>query len=218
MSHMEHGLTIALPLSAPQFARLAELQAAFSGACNSVTPIVRDARCWNRVALHHLVYRQLRAEFPSLGSQMSCNVIYSVCRAARAVYQHPGSPWNVAGSKVDELPLIRFREDAPVYFDRHTLSLRGDFLSLFTLDGRMRVGIDLSAKDREFFEASKLREIVLFRLGADFQLHFAFAGIEASGDGEVIPGHIVVSDLEIEVFGERQIVLPNANSVRSLAS
>jgi hypothetical protein len=43
-----------------------------------------------------MAYKPLRERFPQLGSQMACNVIYSVSRAARHVYQHPSSPYNVA--------------------------------------------------------------------------------------------------------------------------
>lgn len=199
---MVDDLTVSLSLTPVQRSRLAELQAIFVAACNSVSELVRETRCWNRVALHHMVYRQLRADFPALGSQMSCNVIYSVCRAARSVYQQPESPWYLGVSGAMPLPLIRFRNDAPVYFDRHTLSLRGGLLSLFTLDGRMRVALDLAPSDRARFETKKLKEIMLFQSSSEFLLNFSFA----SGDvptAEAIPGHLVVIDPRVEVLGER---------------
>lgn len=198
---MANDVTVPLLLTLPQRQRLIELQQIFIEACNSITPLVRDSRCWNRVALHHMVYRQLRQGFPTLGSQMSCNVIYSVSRAARSVYQHPDSPWSTMCGQMP-LPLIKFQGNAPVYFDKHTLSLRGSVLSLFTLDGRMRVAVTLEPEDRTRFESEKLREIVLFRSSNDFMLNFAFAAECAVPFGS-IPGHLVISDLSVEVLGGR---------------
>jgi len=200
---MSNLLTIKLPFSPPQRSRLSKLQALFADACNSITPVVRDSRCWNRVALHHMVYRQLRTDFPDLGSQMACNVIYSVCRAARAVYQHPMSPWSFLNGSDAVLPLIKFHQTAPVYFDRHTLSLKGGVLSLFTLDGRMRVRLDLAPGDEARFASEKLREISLINSGGRFHLQFAFADGDLAEDSEVIPDHIVVTDHSVELLAER---------------
>ena len=88
----------------------------------------------------------MRERFPALGSQMICNAVYSVSRTARLVLQHPNSPWNVNKHSDAPLPLLRFAPSAPVYFDRHTLSLKGNVLSMFTLDGRMRFDAALSRR------------------------------------------------------------------------
>ena len=92
---MDHSLRIALNGTPTQFERLRALQVAFADVCNAIAPVVQSTRCWNRVALHHLVYRSMRERFPALGSQMICNAVYSVSRTARLVLQHPKSPWNV---------------------------------------------------------------------------------------------------------------------------
>ncbi|MBP6760924.1 MAG: hypothetical protein KA131_04020, partial [Thauera sp.] len=113
-------LRIRLNTTPEQKDRLLALQAAFARVCNTLAPIVRESRCWNRVALHHMTYRQLREQFPEIGSQMVCNAIYSVCRASRLVYQHPKSPFNLTRLGERPLPLLRFADSCPVYFDRHT--------------------------------------------------------------------------------------------------
>ena len=41
------------PRQAEAFGELARL---FAEACNGMVPYVQEHRCWNRVALHHLVY------------------------------------------------------------------------------------------------------------------------------------------------------------------
>ncbi|MEG2632599.1 MAG: hypothetical protein RSB42_17155, partial [Comamonas sp.] len=126
-----------------QLARLQALQLGFAQLCNALAPLVQTTRVWNRVALHHLAYRQLREQFPSMGSQMVCNAIYSVSRTCRMVFQHPGSPLHLDKLGDKPLPLLRFADSCPVYFDRHTLSLKNGLLSMFTLDGRMRFQLSL---------------------------------------------------------------------------
>ena len=188
-------LQIPLNVSSDQAKRLVALQQAFAHVCNALAPMVRDTRCWNRVALHHMAYKALREQFPEMGSQMVCNAIYSVCRTSRLVYQHPGSPFNLARLGDRPLPLIRFLPTSPVYFDRHTLSIKDGRLSMYTLDGRMRFHLALGAEDEAAFHGSKLREIVLTREGGNtFVLSFWLGDAEASsGDGvqeDAAPGEI----------------------------
>ena len=160
---MNSVLRIPLDASPEQVTRLQALQSGFAQVCNALAPLVQQTRVWNRVALHHLAYRQLREQFPEMGSQMVCNAIYSVSRTSRLVFQHPASPFNLARLGSKPLPLLRFSDSCPVYFDRHTLSLKAGQLSMFTLDGRMRFQLALAAQDEERFHTQKLREIVLSR-------------------------------------------------------
>ena len=175
-SYMKSILRIPLNATPDQQARLLALQEAFAQACNALAPIVQKTRIWNRVALHHLAYRELRAKFPAIGSQMACNVIYSVSRTCRMVFQHPASPLHLTRLGTHALPLLHFERNAPVYFDRHTLSIKNGQLSLFTLDGRMHFQLTLRPADQHRFETQKLREIVLARRKDDvFVLAFCFA-------------------------------------------
>lgn len=176
---MSSTLRIALNAAPEQAARLEALQSMFADACNTLAPLVQRTRCWNRVTLHHLAYRDLRESFPTIGSQMACNVIYSVSRTCRIVYQHPDSPFNVARMGDKPLPLVQFTPSSPVYFDRHTLSLKNGTLSMFTLDGRMRFQLSLSPADETRFREEKLREIVLMRRADKvFELAFQFAALD----------------------------------------
>jgi hypothetical protein len=172
-----------IPLTATpeQHARLLALQTAFAQVCNAMSPIVQQTRCWNRVALHHMVYKSLRARFPALGSQMVCNAIYSVSRTCRLVYQHPTSPFNLTRLAGKPLPLLRFDQNCPVYFDRHTLSVKAGQLSMYTLDGRMRFELALKPEDEVKFHDMKLQEIVLSRRReGPFELTFSFVDATAS--------------------------------------
>ena len=173
---MNYLLRTPLDASPAQLNSLRALQQAFAEVCNALAPLVQASRCWNRVTLHHLAYKKLREMFPAMGSQMVCNAIYSVSRTSRLVYQHPDSPFNVNRLGEKALPLLRFTNTCPVYFDRHTLSVRNGHLSMYTLDGRIRFHLALRPQDEARFHEEKLREIVLSRTAADgFELSFLFS-------------------------------------------
>lgn len=191
-------LRLRFDTSPDQKARLLALQAAFARLCNSLAPVVRDTRCWNRVALHHMTYKGLREQYPEIGSQMVCNAIYSVCRASRLVYKHRNSPFNVSLMGERPLPLLRFADNCPVYFDRHTLNLKAGQVSMYTLDGRMRFQLALRPEDEAAFHQQKLREIVLsHRADGSFELSFWFAEIDTAATtiaDEEIPEYLIVEE------------------------
>ena len=202
---MNSVLRIPLDASPEQVARLQALQSGFAQVCNALAPLVQQTRVWNRVALHHLAYRQLREQFPGMGSQMVCNAIYSVSRTCRLVFQHPGSPFHLSRLGDKPLPLLRFSDACPVYFDRHTLSLKAGQLSMFTLDGRMRFQLALGAQDEAAFHARKLREIVLSRRSDGvYELSFllmdpgeqeaGIASVPNAGADAEIPEYVMVDE------------------------
>ena len=204
MSYMNPPIHLLLNTTLEQAARLKALQVAFAEVCNAVAPVVQQSRCWNRVALHHLTYHGLRQRFPQIGSQMVCNAIYSVSRTCRLILQHPNSPFNVSKHPERPLPLLQFLPSAPVYFDRHTLSLKDGLLSLYTLDGRMRFQLALSAEAESRFHREKLREIVLARTPLGYQLSFWLS--MAAEDEErwpvveaEMPEYVVVHSAQSEV-------------------
>jgi len=180
---MNSYIRVPLNTNPEQFKRLLELQEAFAQVCNELAPEVKASKVWNRVALHHMHYRRLREKFPSLGSQMVCNAIYAVSRTSRLLFQTPASPYHLSKLKNGRLPLLHFANSCPVYFDRHTLSVRGSGLSLFTLDGRMHFDLKLPPQQLLLFQFAKLREISLKRLTTDiFELLFWLEVSEAQTD------------------------------------
>lgn len=207
---MNTSFKFPLRVSAAQAESLRALQLLFSSACNHLAPLVRDTRCWNRVALHHLSYKDLRERFPQLGSQMACNAIYSVCRSARIVYQHPQSPWNISRQPSAPLPLLRFLPSSPVYFDRHTLSVKAGRLSLFTLDGRLHFDLELPADVVACFGRDRLREIALTCDANIFSLRFQ-CGDEAIGAGgatwKELPEYLIV---HADPPGDALTILPRS--------
>jgi hypothetical protein len=197
---MNSLVKIRLNTTPEQSARLMALQRQFAQVCNSLVPLVRETRVWNRVALHHMAYRGLRERFPAIGSQMVCNAIYSVSRSCRLVFQTLGSPFHISRLGDRPLPLMRFLDSSPVYFDRHTLSLKDGQVSMYTLDGRMRFELALQASDADAFHNHKLSEIIL-QLEADaYFLSFRFGEVPGAENilldenpadkvlGEAMPG------------------------------
>jgi len=181
---MNSLVSIRLNTTPEQSARLRALQITFAEVCNALVPTVRETRIWNRVTLHHMAYKTLRERFPLLGSQMVCNAIYSVSRSCRMVFQTTGSPFHLSVLGDKPLPMMRFMDTSPVYFDRHTLSLKSGQVSMYTLDGRMRFQLKLRPEDEAAFHQRKLVEIVLKRSGEEFSLNFRFG--EAMGAENVL--------------------------------
>ena len=190
---MKSVIRVPLNTTPEQYARLQALQTAFAQVCNALAPEVQRTRVWNRVALHHLFYRALRDKFPALGSQMVCNAIYAVSRTSRLIFQTPASPFSLAKLEGKSLPLMQFADSCPVYFDRHTLSVKGNKLSLFTLDGRMHFELTLPEEQLLLFRVAKLREIVLTRrLDAAYELAFWLEPAELELTQPLIPEYLSV--------------------------
>lgn len=181
-------LRIPLHPTAEQAARLVALQRAFAEACSDLAGMVQSTRCWNRVALHHMAYKTMRERFPALGSQMVCNAIYAVSRTCRLVYQSKDSPFYLATLGDKPLPRMQFMPTSPVYFDRHTLSLKNGQLSMFTLDGRLKFQLSVGAQQQAMFGQQKLLELVLRQNAkAQFELVFRFEAAAEDDDPEMTP-------------------------------
>lgn len=104
----------------------------FAAACAAIVPFSVEHRCWNRVARHHRAYYAVREQFPALGSQMVCQAVHRVADAYKTLKANKGI------SKDKPVPVIAFSPSS-VHFDKRTYSLKGDVLSLFTLEGRAPV-------------------------------------------------------------------------------
>ena len=203
---MNSLLRIPLHASPEQTERLEALQKVFAQVCNALAPLVQQTRVWNRVALHHLAYRQLREQFPEMGSQMVCNAIYSVSRTSRLVFQQPASPFFLGTWGDRPLPTLRFSDTCPVYFDRHTLSIKAGQLSMFTLDGRMRFQLELREQDEQAFHLRKLREVVLARRADGvFELSFLLAEVGDKDDGPTLVANATLAEIPEYVVVEETV-------------
>jgi len=116
-SEMERTGSFKLLTTPQQAEALSELSRLFSDACNTLVPFVQEHRCWNRVALHHLAYYQVREKFPALGSQMVCQATHRVADAYKTLRANGGIPND------QPVPAITFTP-ASVNFDGSRASKR----------------------------------------------------------------------------------------------
>lgn len=129
---------------------LQTLRNTYMDVCNAIVPSVVSHRCWNRVALHHLVYHQIRKQFP-LGSQMVCNALFAVCKAYK----------NKALTKDEEIPTIQFRKHRSIHFDKRTYKMKGTTLSLYTLEGRIQVEMKIGSFQQNYLSQGVFKEAEL---------------------------------------------------------
>jgi len=137
---MKWTISILLKTIPEQEQHLVKLQDAYRWVCNQIVPNVIEKRCWNRVALHHLVYNTIRKISP-LGSQMICNAIFSVCKAYKAKSVGQG----------EFIPVIQFHKNRSVHFDHRTYTIKGNILSLYTLQGRIRIPMRMGPFQENYF-------------------------------------------------------------------
>ena len=133
-----------------QSASLTDLAAAFAHACNAIVPFVQEHRCWNRVALHHLAYYPVREQWPVLGSQMVCQAIHRVADAYKVLKIAKDKP----------VPATTFNSTS-VTFDKRTYSIKGDTVSLFTLNGRTRIPFVCGKHQRNLLASGMPKEATL---------------------------------------------------------
>ncbi|WP_293932384.1 hypothetical protein [Iodobacter sp.] len=131
---------------------------------------------------------------------MACNAIYAICRAYRTLYEHPLSKWKNLPSDV-ALPHLHFLPSAPVYFDRHTLSIKDNTLSMFTLEGRLRFQLQLPLEVTERFASQRLREIILLQINQQFVLNFIFLDLNEAAQSNAQdewPEYLLTIEADLE--------------------
>ena len=171
---MVRAASIRLNVTPEQAARLSALRTAYADACNRLVLLVQAERCWNRFDLHRLGYRRLRQE-TSLGAQMACNAIFSVCKA----YRSQRALGRIAQDT--PVPSVCFNR-ASVHFDHRTYTLKAEAVSLNTLQGRILVPMILGDHQRQILQSGSPKEAELvFRRG-----HWFFNLVVESIDGEPV--------------------------------
>ena len=151
VSYMKRTVSLKLTTTPEQSEALADLACTFAAACNSIVPTAVEHRCWNRVALHHLVYYRVREEFPTLGSQMVCQAIHRVADGYNTLKANKGI------KKDEPVPAIKFVSSS-VNFDLRTYSQKEQGFSLFTLTGRIWVPFACGGYQTTLLEAGKPKE------------------------------------------------------------
>ncbi|MDN3517286.1 transposase [Aquisalimonas lutea] len=151
---MQRTIAIKLDTTPEQAEALTALAVEFARACNSAAALAAENRCTNRVRLHHLAYYPVR-EQTRLGAQMVCNAMRAVAGAYKTLKANKRLPADGA------FPPVVFGDRGAVHFDKRTYSIQGDTLSLYTLDGRIRVPMAPGGFQREYLERGVPREAKL---------------------------------------------------------
>src|SRR5579863_3092179 len=147
---MQRTVSIKLNTTYEQNVALIRLQKEFNNACNQIVPVAAENRCWNRLALHHLSYYEAR-KTTDLGAQMVCNAIKVVCDSLKVLKI----------KKEENVPLIRFKPQSSVHFDKRTYSLKEGSISLYTLSGRILIPMVLGEFQQQYLEQGVSKEAEL---------------------------------------------------------
>ena len=124
-------------------------------ALNYISKIAWKKRCWNRVALHHLIYYSVRKKF-KLPADITCAVKDRVAFSYRA---------DKKKRHIFKQPIL------PLNFPR-TVSLKGlEIASISTLSGRQKIVLALGDYQKEMLaKATKYCDSELIKRGKKFYL------------------------------------------------
>ena len=169
---MNSMVAIKLQCNEENAAKLGALHRVFASVCREITAYAAEANCWNRVNLHHLTYHRIRGSYPLLGSQMTCNAIYSVSRMAKEKIENEKK----SKRKVDGKEIVEhiYQKNIQIYFDRHTLSIKNKAISLFTMEGRIKFEVNIDEETELKINKNKLKEIILTEVDNKYILKFEF--------------------------------------------
>jgi IS605 OrfB family transposase len=117
---------------------LLEAGRAFSKACNYISDIVFDTRNLNQVSLQKQVYDVLRGDY-DMPSQMACNAVRHVIGNYRTILTNQ-KEWIKPDYKHTAYPLSWNRD----------YLLRGDYFSVGTLKGRLKLAYDSGGMEKYF--------------------------------------------------------------------
>ncbi|MGE0009536.1 MAG: RNA-guided endonuclease InsQ/TnpB family protein [Candidatus Babeliales bacterium] len=143
-------ISIKLITNTEQSRALTRLQKEYNIACTEIASIAYAKQCYNKVALHHLVYYELRRN-TKLGAQMVCNAIRAV---SDAIY-------SLKRAKKKVVTNIIFRPTSSVHFDKRTYTIKEDIISLNTLSKRIKVSTHLGEFQREYLKRGTSKEAEL---------------------------------------------------------
>ena len=152
---MKRTIPLNLTISQHNAESFLQTQIAFAQGCNAVAHHAQENRCWNHVALHNICYSSVRKELPQLGSQMVCNALRKVCASYKVLKIRKGQ----------EVPKITFKESSSIHYCARTFTLKGDLLSFYTVNKRIKCSFRIGAHQKKYFEQGKIKEGELIRRG-----------------------------------------------------
>lgn len=118
--------------------------------CNWLSERAWSAKTFRRYDLQKLAYRDARAVFPRLSSQM---IVRCIAKVADAY-------------KLDRKAQCRFRPEAAIAYDARILSWKGDAASLWTIVGRQRIPFVCGDRQHALLASHRGEADLLLRDGA----------------------------------------------------
>jgi|SRR5271166_486496 len=144
---------VKLQPTAEQAASLTATMRRANAACNWLSGRAWDAQVFRQFALHKLVYRDARAAFPDLSSQM---IVRATAKVADAY-------------KLDKKTKRNFRPLGSIAYDARILSWKDDTANLWTLSGRQVIPFVCGEHQRTLLGFERGETDLVFR-GSKFYL------------------------------------------------
>jgi putative transposase len=152
-------VTCAAAPTPEQAEALLEVMRAFNAACNFVSALAWEKRVFNQIALHHLTYRDIRAQF-GLPAQLTVRAIAKVADAY----------------KTSKARQAEFRPLGAITYDRRVLRLLGlSNVSCATLAGRIPVALSIGGYQRNRLAGAILGETDLVYTPEKNRFSFVFS-------------------------------------------
>jgi len=109
---------------------------------------------------------------------MICNAIKNVCSSYKVLKI----------KKSQDVPTISFKETGSVHYDKRTYSLKGETLSLFSVNGRIKCSCVVGDFQRGYLEKGTVKEAELIRKGKRwfFNIVLDIPDVEFKKEGKII--------------------------------
>jgi putative transposase len=167
--------SIKLNVTSDQSRVLSRLHAAYADTGHQLVPFNVENRCWNRLAYFH------PGTTTPLGSQMRCNAIKSVFGGYKAQKTLKRL------LKDSPVPVILFNR-ASVHFDKRTYTLKGNDITVYTLEGRNKIRLAPDENQAKILSSGTLKEAELVFLQGSryFNLVIESKGAQPVDSGAVL--------------------------------
>jgi len=193
-------ITCAAAPTPEQTEALLAVMRAYNAACNFVSALAWEKRIFNQIALHHLTYRDIRAQF-GLPSQLAVRVIAKVADAY----------------KVSKAKQAMFRELGAITYDSRVLRLLGlSNVSCATLKGRITVPLNIGGYQRNRLTGATLGETDLVYTPEKNRFSFVFSVKSDSPQAQDPKGFLGVDMGVRNVAADSDGTLYTAGHIRGL--
>jgi IS605 OrfB family transposase len=153
------AVTCAIAPTPQQAEALKDVMRAYNAACNFVSTLAWKKRIFHQIALHHLTYREIRAQF-GLPAQLAVRAIAKVADAY----------------KVSKAKQVEFRSLGAITYDSRVLRLLGlSNVSCATLAGRITVPLSIGSYQRNRLAGATLGETDLVYTPEKNRFRFVFS-------------------------------------------